>query len=145
MDAGAIALHLGTFVGSSAAAFGVVWMTLGKKLREDVRDVETRSVKTEDIDGLREKLGASEKECQERFGRLEGRASVLETKVTTQESQVKENASRVDRIQERMGSFVTDEEFQTDKNHTAQSLSSLTEKIGRAVGALEAWRRPRDT
>jgi methyl-accepting chemotaxis protein len=43
--------------------------------------------------------------------------------------------------EERIGRAVTDEEFQAYVRTTTEAVNTLTEKVGRATGAIEQWYR----
>jgi len=44
-------------------------------------------------------------------------------------------------FEQRLAHLVTDEEFAVYTRHTTSALAGLTEKVGHATGALEAWSR----
>jgi hypothetical protein len=48
---------------------------------------------------------------------------------------------RLDKSEERAAKAVTDDEFEAYTTTTNKSVQALTEKIGSATGAIEAWYR----
>jgi ABC-type transporter MlaC component len=53
-------------------------------------------------------------------------------------AEIKDTQKRLD---ERVARSVSDEEFSTYTAHTSAAVTALTEKIGHATGAIEAWYR----
>lgn len=49
--------------------------------------------------------------------------------------------ARMERIEEKSRTFVTDDQFGAYTGQTTSTLSRLTEMVGRLNGALEAWGR----
>lgn len=67
--------------------------------------------------------------------------ALLKQKQEAIESQLSAVQKRQERIDERLARSVTDEEFQAYVATTNQSVQGLTEKVGKAAGAIEAWYR----
>ncbi len=49
------------------------------------------------------------------------------------------------KLRDQMSHQVTDEEFSAYTHHTTQAINKLTEKVGHAAGAIEAWYQTRGT
>jgi len=54
---------------------------------------------------------------------------------------VTETRDAVRRLEERVSRSVSDDEFATYTSQTSAAVTALTEKVGHATGAIEAWYR----
>jgi hypothetical protein len=68
-------------------------------------------------------------------------ARAPDPKVAVLESKLAEALRRLDKIEDRTNKSVTDDEFEAYTSTTNKSVQALTEKIGSATGAIEAWYR----
>jgi cell division septum initiation protein DivIVA len=57
------------------------------------------------------------------------------------QKEVTEVRDAVKRMEERVARSVSDEEFSAYTSQTSAAVTALTEKVGHATGAIEAWYR----
>lgn len=69
----------------------------------------------------------------------------IRTQFAAMQKSLDELGADVKKQGEQMAHLVTDEEFGAYTHHTTQALSKLTEKVGHAAGAIEAWYQTRGT
>jgi hypothetical protein len=67
--------------------------------------------------------------------------ALLRQRLDAIQREVAETKDAVKRLEDRAAHFVSDEEFQTYTNRTSAAVTALTEKVGHATGAIEAWYR----
>lgn len=67
--------------------------------------------------------------------------ALLRQRLDAIQQDVSEINSSVKRLEDRVSRSVSDEEFSTYTSHTSAAVTALTEKIGHATGAIEAWYR----
>lgn len=67
--------------------------------------------------------------------------ALLRQRLDAIQRDVAEAKEDVKRLEERVARSVSDEEFSTYTSHTSAAVTALTEKIGHATGAIEAWYR----
>jgi hypothetical protein len=121
-----LAQQIAIGIGTAAAAFGSTWTLLIRPLHNQVGTVQKQvgTVQT----------GFDEATL------LRDRVLVLEQKVEELEEKQGGSQGKIERIQERHAKFVTSEEFATYSRATTEAVNGLTEKVGRAIGMLEARR-----
>lgn len=112
--------EIGTAIGAALAAIGASWGL--------VRPVKKRLAEAE--------AAAS---SPAGLSRISERVTRLEDAEERRSSTERENRERLQRIEERLGRTVTDEEFAAYTQQTTKALNGLSEKVGRVTGALEAW------
>lgn len=80
---------------------------------------------------------------QERLKKLEEDESlaVLRQRVDGMQKEVTDVRDLLKRLEERASRSVSDEEFSTYTAQTGAAVTALTEKVGHATGAIEAWYR----
>lgn len=103
---------LGAMLGSALASFVAAWAALVRPLKQQI-DSSDPAPK---LDLILHRLTALEANQQSIFDRLAS-------------------------LDQRMAHLVTDEEFAVYTRHATDAIAGLTEKVGRATGALEAWSR----
>jgi len=111
--------QLGMVLGTAGAAFVSTWGLLVRPMQKQMGGVRS---------GVRD-------------------AEVLRDRVLTLEHQVEElrekqggSQGKIEVLQERNAKFVTSDEFATYSSATTSAVNQLTEKVGRAIGMLEARR-----
>jgi len=67
--------------------------------------------------------------------------ALLRQRLDDVQKDVTEIKDSVKRLEDRVSRSVSDEEFSTYTSHTSAAVTALTEKIGHATGAIEAWYR----
>lgn len=122
-------VDLASFVGTGLATFGATWATL-------VRPMKNRAADPRDVTAIGGKLD----QLRESVDTLRTSVARLETRLEGQENSVKNTDRRVERVEERMSRTVTDEEFAAYTQQTTSAINGMTERLGRAIGALDAIR-----
>jgi predicted nuclease with TOPRIM domain len=140
VDSGQIAALVGTGMGAALASFVATIYAVGKPVKARVEELESTSLKKNQIQELENRFDEKHSELDKRLQALAESSAVLKEKCESLETDSRQNATRIDEIKDRMVTLVSSEEFQTHAGYTAQSLNALTDKVGRAIGALEAWR-----
>lgn len=137
MDALTTALTIaGSIAGAAGASFTAVWRFLVVPARDQA---EASAADQGDAADLRREFDSFKARVEPRCGTSEKDQAVMTEKVDQLERRVTELADRLDRALSRLNTFVTDEEWQAGQNQLQQSVTALTEKVGRTVGAIEAW------
>lgn len=122
-------LHVAQWLGAVLASFGASWLALGRPLarrlgeQEEVASPALLTRIEKELGGHGERLARVEnavEQCQEAHRKL---------------------FQLVERLEERSGRTVTDEEFRTYVSTTTESLQNLIEKLGHVTGQFEAWTR----
>lgn len=126
----------GSIAGAAGASFTAVWKFLVLPARDQV---ESASADQTDAAELRRDFDLFRAKVDPRCGASERDQAVMTEKMEQLERRVTELADRLDRGLSRLNTFVTDEEWQAGQNQLNQSVTALTEKVGRTVGAIEAW------
>jgi chromosome segregation ATPase len=72
---------------------------------------------------------------------LKGELGKACTKLERLERDLDRAAEAIDKLEEKQGRTVTQEEFATYAQTMQQSLQGLVEKLGHATGTIEAWVR----
>lgn len=67
--------------------------------------------------------------------------ALLRQRLDAVQQDIGEIKDTLKRFEERVARSVSDEEFSTYTSHTSAAVTALTEKIGHATGAIEAWYR----
>ena len=67
--------------------------------------------------------------------------ALVRQRLTAIEQDMTEIKEAMRRLEDRSARTVSDEEFATYTSHTSAAVTALTEKIGHATGAIEAWYR----
>jgi hypothetical protein len=67
--------------------------------------------------------------------------ALLRQRLDTLQQDMSEIKDAQKRLEERVARSVSDEEFSTYTAHTSAAVTALTEKVGHATGAIEAWYR----
>jgi DNA repair exonuclease SbcCD ATPase subunit len=127
---------VGSIVGAGAASFTAVWKFLVVPNRVEV---EKAGLDKGEIEHLQEELRAFKSKTEARRGNAEKDQAVLTERVEGLVSRMNEAKEALGRLEGKMSTFVTDEEWQAGQNQTQQSVNSLTERVGRTMGAIEAW------
>lgn len=127
---------VGSIVGAGTASFAAVYKLLVLPSRQKVAEA---GVDREELEALRKEFGEFKASAERRRGNAEREAAVLAQRVKALEERLHELKEGYERLQHRMSTFVTDEEWQAGQNQMQQSVTALTEKVGRSVGAIEAW------
>lgn len=70
--------------------------------------------------------------------------ALLRQRVDALQKDLGDARETIKRLEERTSRSVSDEEFGTYTAHTSAAVTALTEKIGHATGAIEAWYRSQD-
>lgn len=65
--------------------------------------------------------------------------AVVRQQLTDVQKEIVDAKDRFNRIEERLAHNVNDEEFQAYVATTNKAVVGLTDKVGRAAGAIEAW------
>jgi chromosome segregation ATPase len=128
------ALDIAKLVGTAAGAFVTAWLGLVRPLDKKLRKA---MASPDDIAGLRTSLDKVVAELQDistRIARIEERANDSRSKLV-------EACQDVKNLQEKLGRTVTDEEFASYVQATAAEVRALSERLGQATGAIEAWSR----
>lgn len=132
----AIAEMVGIAMGSAAASYVAAWQLLvkpqekklDKKLVDAVPDQSVLATQIKNLESGVDDLEAVVKEHKQSL-----------------EKQIDDNArrleQRVNRAEDNIGKMVTTEEFSAQVQITTKSVEGLTEKVGNATGAIEAWTR----
>lgn len=116
-----IAQVIGTALGAAAATAGAVWGALVRPMHRRLNEAtEAARAPDPELAILRQRL-----------------ADVLDRLDKFEERSVR----RLEKVEERSANSVTDDEFEAYTNTTNKSVQALTEKIGSATGAIEAWYR----
>ena len=67
--------------------------------------------------------------------------ALLRQRLDAIQQDIAEIKEDIQRLEDRGVHSVSDEEFSTYTAHTSAAVTALTEKIGHATGAIEAWYR----
>lgn len=121
--------QLGTLIGTGVATFLATWAGLVRPLKNRSADPKQVAAIGRKLDDLREELAG----CKQSVTRLDTRAEGHEK---SRESVDR----RIERLEERLARTVTDEEFAAYTQQTTTSVNGLTERVGRAIGAIDALR-----
>jgi len=121
------AADLGVALGSAAASFLASYVALVRPLAGKVKRVQADP---EDIQAIRAVL----EEARAELGKFSTRIDRLERDQSL-------SSQDIDKLQERQGRTVSQEEFATYAQTMQQSLQGLVEKLGHATGTIEAWVR----
>lgn len=79
---------------------------------------------------------------QSQVGRLKQEGlDVLQSKLEALQKDKESLERRLKEAEDRLGRAVTDEEFHAYVRTTTDAVHGLSEKVGRAAGAIEAWVR----
>lgn len=127
---------MGSIVGAGAASFTAVWKLLVVPAREKAEESAFDKEKLEEIS---QKLEAFRGKAESKRGISDREHAVLVERVEGIVRDLSSIKELVQQIQTRMSTFVTDEEWQAGQQQLQQSVNALTEKVGRTVGAIEAW------
>lgn len=122
-----------SLIGTGLATFAATWAGLVRPMKNRQADPKQVNAIGRKLDELRDELRAGLDEVKRAVTRLETRA----------EGQEKARESfdrRAERIEERIARSVTDEEFAAYTQQTTTALNGLTDRVGRAIGALDALR-----
>lgn len=131
-----VATVVGSIAGGGAASFAAVWKFLVVPARQEAEESAFDAAKLEKI---REEFLAFRSRMDGKRGVADREHAVLTERVEGLVRSVGEVKEQVERLQSKMSSFVTDEEWQAGQGQLQQSVNALTEKVGRTVGAIEAW------
>jgi hypothetical protein len=116
-------LQIGQFVGAVVAGFGASWAAFGRPLSKQLEETKIlATAPSAETLALRDRLTKVEA-AHTRYDQLHDA-----------------HQQRFVRVEQRQEHAVSDEEFSTHQQATAKSINTLTEKVGRAIGTLEAWR-----
>jgi septal ring factor EnvC (AmiA/AmiB activator) len=118
--------ELGQVAGGAVAAFVTTWLALVRPLAGKVKQAPNLAA-----------LSDLQKELQGCKSQLD----LAVQRLGTLESRVQELGRDVDRVEQKLGRTITNEEFQTYTQAMQTSLQSLAEKLGHATGSIEAWVR----
>ncbi len=127
---------VGSIVGAGAASFTAVWKLLVVPAREKA---EESAFDKEKLEEIRRELEAFRGKAESKRGTSDREHAVLVERVEGIVRDLTSIKELVQQIQLRMSTFVTDEEWQAGQQQLQQSVNALTEKVGRTVGAIEAW------
>lgn len=122
-------LELAQLVGTGAATFLATWATL-------VRPMKARSADPRAVEALGTKLDGLKSDVDE----LKTTQARLETRIENHEKSLKNGDRKTEKLEERLSRTVTDEEFAAYTQQTTTAINGLTERVGRAIGALDALR-----
>jgi chromosome segregation ATPase len=121
-------------VGTAFAAFLASWAGLVRPLD---RKLKMQGALGQDIEAIRREQEQERTRAAKQAEQLVKLQAQLES---CREAQGKlEQAA--EKIQERLGRTVTEEEFATYTQAMNQNVQTLVEKLGNATGAIEAWYR----
>lgn len=116
-------------VGTGLATFAATWATL-------VRPMKNRTADPRDVNAIGGKLD----QLRSALDDLRTQVARLETRLEGYENSAKSSDRRIEKIEERMARTVTVEEFAAYTRQTTEALNGLAERLGRAIGALDALR-----
>ena len=126
------ALDLARMAGAAVGTLLTTWLALVRPLDKRLR---RSMVAPEDIASLGSQIEGAKAELREistRLARLEERGKESREKLN-------EACQDVKSVQEKLGRTVTDDEFAAYVQSTNSEVRSLSERLGRAAGAIEAW------
>jgi peptidoglycan hydrolase CwlO-like protein len=130
---------IGTIIGTAILTLSGAGYA-GSRLNKKVNEVQEQ---TGEIDKHGVDLNKQDRRIQE----LESQTKQQDKQIEDLKRQLDQALSRIDSrnnsIDTRLGTCVTDEEFQAYTASTTQAITGLTEKVGRATGVLETWTRTR--
>lgn len=115
-------VDLGQVIGAAVASFAASWAALARPLSKKLD--ETRAIA----------VAPSEETLK-----LRDRLTTLETLARSNAEHIAELKDRCKTTEHAQRHLVSDDEFQAHTQATAKSINSLTEKVGRATGAIELW------
>ena len=118
---------VGLAVGAAASSFAATWLALIRPLAGKVRK---HSVYPEDIQAIRSLVDELRAELVKVCTRLE-----------RMERDAHDADRKIDKLEEKQGRTVSQDEFSTYASTMQQSLQGLIEKLGHATGTIEAWVR----
>lgn len=127
---------VGSIVGAGAASFTAVWKLLVVPARKEAED---SAFDQEKLEVIRVELQNFKSKIEGKRGVADREHAVLSERVEGLGRTLSEAKEQIERLQAKMSSFVTDEEWQAGQGQLQQSVNALTEKVGRTVGAIEAW------
>lgn len=116
-------------VGTGVATFAATWAGL-------VRPLKARSIDPAELHAVSARLD----EIRKDVGKLKGGVARHDEVGKAHEKTAESAMRRVERIEERLAKTVTDEEFGAYTQQTTTAINGLTERVGRAIGALDALR-----
>lgn len=116
-------VQLGQFIGAVVAGFGASWAVIGRPLSKKLEETRVLAAAPSD-----ETL------------RLRDRLTQVESAHRRYDETHAEHKERFVRLEQRQERSVSDDEFSAHTASTAKSINALTEKVGRAIGALDALR-----
>lgn len=122
-------VEVAKLLGTGLATFGATWAALVRPMRS--RAADPGHVKT---------LGLKLDELRNSVDELKTVLVRVETRAEGQEKAAKNTDRKVEKLEERLARTVTDEEFGAYTQQTTNAINGLTERVGRAIGALDALR-----
>jgi len=78
---------------------------------------------------------------QKQLAEASDAAKAQDPKVPLLEQRLAELERRLEKAEDKAGRAVTEDEFEAYTSTTNKNVQSLTEKLGSATGAIEAWYR----
>jgi predicted nucleic acid-binding Zn-ribbon protein len=118
---------VGAALGGAAASFLATYVALVRPLAGKIKK---NASAPEDIQAIRALLEELKAELGKALTRIE-----------RMERDAERAAQAIDKVEEKQGRTVSQEEFATYAQSMQQSLQGLVEKLGHATGTIEAWVR----
>lgn len=129
MDAGEIAVLIGTALGAAGASFAASWYTMHRRMQgmnqgqSDQGGPQEPQIVQKSSRTVSGQIAAVRADDNRRFERVEEDIGKLE--------------NRLDQLQEQIGQCLTTEEFQAHTVFVTSGLHQLTEKVGEVRGEMK--------